>query len=133
MAGAPITYGFLLGDKAMEEVERLLKATMGEVERMLNSKTVVGEPITIEGATLIPLLSLGFGFGAGGGTGTAKKGRGGEEKGGGAGGGGGVKPVAMVVIDKDGVRLEPITGGTSSVLGKAAEILSKAAQKKHVD
>ena len=31
---------------------------MGEVERMLNTKTVVGEPIIIEGNTLIPLPRL---------------------------------------------------------------------------
>ena len=36
---------------------------------MLTSKTVVGEPLTAEGITLIPLLSIGFGFGAGGGEG----------------------------------------------------------------
>ena len=58
----------------MEDVEKLLKTAMGEIERMLNTKTVVGEPITIEGNTLIPLVSVGFGFGAGGGTGTMKSG-----------------------------------------------------------
>ena len=69
----------------MEDVEKLLKTAMGEIERMLNTKTVVGEPITIEGNTLIPLVSVGFGFGAGGGTGTMKAGTAGEGTGGGAG------------------------------------------------
>ena len=41
----------------MEDVERLLTTAMGEVERLLSTRTVVGEPITIEGATLIPLVS----------------------------------------------------------------------------
>jgi uncharacterized spore protein YtfJ len=113
----------------MEDVERLLKTAMGEVERMLNTKTVVGEPITIEGNTLIPLVSLGFGIGAGGGTGTMKRGESGEGKGAGTGGGGGVKPVAMIIINKDGVRLEPIKGGTSLVLEKVAETIGKAVQK----
>lgn len=113
----------------MEDVERLLKTAMAEVERMLNTKAVVGEPITIEGNTLIPLVSLGFGIGAGGGTGTMKRGEAGEGKGAGTGGGGGVKPVAMIIINKDGVRLEPVKGGTSSVLEKVAETIGKAVQK----
>ncbi len=117
----------------MEDVEKLLKTAMGEVERMLNTKTVVGEPITIEGNTLIPLVSLGFGIGAGGGggTGSMKGGESGEAKGAGTGGGGGVKPVAMIIINKDGVRLEPVKGGTSSVLEKVAETIGKAVQKNN--
>ena len=113
----------------MEDVEKLLKTAMGEIERMLNTKTVVGEPITIEGNTLIPLVSVGFGFGAGGGTGTMKSGEKGEGTGGGTGGGGGVKPIALIIINKDGVRLEPIKGEATSVLEKVAETISKTAGK----
>ena len=50
----------------MEEVERLLKNTAEEMERLLSAKTVVGEPLTVDGNTIVPLLSIGFGFGAGG-------------------------------------------------------------------
>ena len=113
----------------MEDVEKLLRTAMGEVERMLNTKTVVGEPIVIEGNTLIPLVSLGYGIGAGGGTGVMKGGEAGEGKGAGTGGGGGVKPVAMIIINKDGVRLEPVKGGTSSALEKVAESIGKVVQK----
>ena len=98
----------------MEDVERLLKTAMGEIERMLNTKTVVGEPIAIEGNTLIPLVSVGFGFGAGGGTGKMKA--------------GGVKPIALIIINNDGVRLEPIKGAATSVLEKVAETISKTAR-----
>lgn len=48
----------------MEVVENLVKTTLGEIEKLLSTKTVVGEPITVSGTTLIPLVSLGFGFGA---------------------------------------------------------------------
>ena len=50
----------------MQGVEQLFKKTVDEIEKMLNTKTVVGEPITVNGNTLIPLVSIGFGFGAGG-------------------------------------------------------------------
>lgn len=112
----------------MEDVEKLFDKAISEIERLLNSKTVVGEPITVEGNTLIPLVSVGFGFGVGGGEGTdPSKGAG---TGGGTGGGGGVKPVALVVINKDGVRLEPIKSGKASVLEKVAETIGKAAKKQ---
>ena len=112
----------------MQDVEKLFGTAINEIERMLNTKTVVGDPITIEGSTLIPLISVGFGFGAGGGEGTdPSKGAG---TGGGTGGGGGVKPVALIIINKDGVRVEPIKGGTSSALEKIAEAMGKAAGGK---
>ena len=112
----------------MEDIDKLFDKAVGEIERMLNTKTVVGEPITIEGNTLIPLINVGFGFGVGGGQSTdSQKGRG---HGGGTGGGGGVKPVALIIINEDGVRVEPIKSGTTSVLEKVAETIGKAASAK---
>lgn len=112
----------------MKDVEKVFGTAINEIERLLNTKTVVGDPITIEGNTLIPLISVGFGFGVGGGEGTdPKKGAG---AGGGTGGGGGVKPVALIIINKDGVRVESIKGGTASVLEKIAETVGQAAAGK---
>lgn len=109
----------------MSDIESLFSKAVGEIERMLNTKTVVGDPISIDGRTLIPLISAGFGFGVGSGEGTDP--RRGPGVGGGTAGGGGVKPVALVIIDKDGVRLESIKGGTASAIEKFAEFASKAA------
>ncbi len=107
----------------MANIEILFDKAVGEIERMLNSKTVVGEPMNIEGNTLIPLINVGFGFGVGEGQGTEpEKGSG---HGGGTGGGGGVKPVALVVVNDEGVRVEPIKSGTASVLEKVAETVSR--------
>ena len=50
----------------MEDVERLLKGTVDELDRLLNAKNVLGDPIEKDGATIIPIVSFGFGFGAGG-------------------------------------------------------------------
>jgi len=114
----------------MEYVENLLKTTLGEIERMLTTKTVVGDPISVEGATIIPLIAIGFGFGAGGGSGKEAKKIEAEGYGGGSGGGGGIKPVAIVVIDKNGVRLETIKKGAASVVEKAGEALGKIVEKQ---
>ncbi len=112
----------------MEGIDSLFDKAVGEIERMLNSRTVVGEPIEVEGNTLIPLVNVGFGFGVGGGEGSEpQKGSG---HGGGTGGGGGVKPVAVLIINESGVRVEPIKSGTASVLEKVAETIGKAASAK---
>ncbi|WP_051371763.1 GerW family sporulation protein [Leisingera aquimarina] len=67
----------------MENVERLLKSTVEELDRLLIAKNVLGDPIEKGDATVIPIVSYGFGFGAGGGA-DAKTG---EGAGTGAGGG----------------------------------------------
>lgn len=115
----------------MERIENLFDKAVGEIERMLNTKTVVGDPIEIGGNTLIPLINVGFGFGVGAGEGNEPDKGGGH--GGGTGGGGGVKPVALVVVNKDGVRVEPIKSGTASVLEKVAETIGKTARSKSND
>lgn len=113
----------------MENIESLFDKAVAEIERMLNTKTVVGEPITVEGNTLIPLVNVGFGFGVGGGQGSEPEKASGS--GGGTGGGGGVKPVALVIINQDGVRVEPIKSGTASVLEKVADSFGRAASAKN--
>lgn len=112
----------------MEDVQSLLTTAVGEIERILSSKTVVGEPITVGETTLIPLVSVGFGFGAGGGTGPTP-GQPTQGSGGGTGGGGGIKPVAVVVIDSRGVRLEPIKSGTANLMEKMADAIGKGMQR----
>ena len=118
----------------MEDVENLVKTSLAEIERLLSTKTVVGEPMTFEGTTIIPLVSIGFGFGAGGGYGKGERESKGEEKGegtgGGTGGGGGIKPVAVIVINEDGVRIESVKGGTASILEKVGEAVGKAVEKR---
>ena len=113
----------------MEHVESLLKTTLTEVERILSSRTVVGEPINVEGNTIIPLVSIGFGFGAGGGSGKDQKLSSVEGYGAGSGGGGGVKPVAVIIVSKDGVRVEPVRWGTA-MAGKLGDIVGKILEKR---
>ena len=41
----------------MEDVERLLKGTVDELDRILNAKNVLGAPIEKDGITVIPMVS----------------------------------------------------------------------------
>ena len=103
----------------MEDVERLLKGTVEELDRLLNAKNVLGDPIEKDGSTIIPIVSFGFGFGTGGGSG----GKSGSRSGTGAGGG--IKPLGAIIIDGEGARVEAVKGAVSNI----AEIIGDAADK----
>ena len=113
----------------MDDIEKLVKTTLGEIEKVLDAKTVVGEPITVAGTTLIPLMSVGFGFAAGGGSGKGDAKEATEGGGSGSGGGAGVRPIAIIVIDKDGVKIEPIKGGMAAAIEKLSETIPDIAAK----
>ncbi len=114
----------------MENTQNLVQTTLAEIEKVLNTKTVFGDPITIEGKTIIPLIAAGFGFGVGSGTGKATGGGpAGEGGGGGAGGGAGVKPVGIVIIDENGIRIEPIKHGLGAALEKMVDKMPDICEK----
>lgn len=46
----------------MEVVDSLVKTTLGEIEKVLSTRTVVGEPVTIQGVTLIPVASTSLNY-----------------------------------------------------------------------
>ena len=90
----------------------------GSMQTIYTCETVSGEEITIEvsddgfeyciDAWTVPVDCVD-GDGGTGGTG-GSGGSAGSGGSGGTGGGGGVKPVALIVINADGVRVEPIPG-----------------------
>lgn len=110
------------------EAISLLGSTAKELETILTSKTVVGTPIQLGDATILPLVSVGFGVGVGAGSGSDKK----NGSGGGSGSafGGGVKPIALLIADKNGVRLETILGSAASVAETIAETIGKVLSAK---
>jgi uncharacterized spore protein YtfJ len=80
---------------------------------------VYGQPVEHEGSLIIPAAEVvaGMGFGAGYGAGGPQ-----DEDGGGSGGGGGgggktvSRPVAVIVADQNGVRVEPVVDPTKIAL-----------------
>lgn len=95
--------------------EKLLKTAFSEVERVVTANIVVGDPLRFEDKTIIPVVGMSVDFGGGGGSGIGKEtgeGKAGEGVVGGAGGGAGcgftIKPVALIIIDKEEVRVEQL-------------------------
>lgn len=79
-------------------------------------ETVFGRPIERDGATIIPCSEIAVGFGMGSGTGPVDER--GNPTGGGSGGGGGSqgRPIAVIVMSQEGVRIEPILDLTKVAL-----------------
>ena len=97
-------------ERKNNSLTELMEASMSKIRDMVDSNTIIGEPIqTPDGVTLIPVSRLSFGFGCGGGD----YGKQPDKLGAGAAAGGRVEPMAFLVV-KDGVtRMLPV--GTPAI------------------
>jgi uncharacterized spore protein YtfJ len=95
------------------EVQRLLDA-LANLREKANVNAVFGEPVTVEGRTVIPVARVVYGFGVGVGHDAVAEEQAAEEAaeeaGGGAGGGGGVlaHPVAVVEVTPERTCVKPV-------------------------
>jgi len=102
-------------------VEALVERVMGELHRIVQTRSVVGEPVQAGQVTLIPVSKISFGFGAGGG----QEGKGQS----GTGGGASVEPIGFVVIDGDG-KTQILTLKEKEVSwGQLVELMPEAVAK----
>lgn len=92
-------------ERKNNSLTELMEASMSKIRDMVDSNTIIGEPIqTPDGVTLIPVSRLSFGFGCGGGD----YGKQAPKFGGASTAGVKVEPVAFLVV-KDGVtRVMPV-------------------------
>ena len=122
----------------MENMEKktplndLLRSTMEKIHEMVDTNTIVGQPInTADGVTLIPISKVSFGFGSGGGD----YGKGTQNFGGGSGAGVKIDPVAFLVIKDGSTRVLPVavppTSTMERIVEKVRDIMDKV--EKHFD
>jgi len=100
------------------DVTELIKNTLNEIQDLMLTRTVVGDPIEAGDHTVIPVSKVTFGFGGGGGE---KKD---VDQGQGVGGGWSIEPVGFVIIGPDGARLLTI-GEQYSVTSKLLDLAPK--------
>ncbi|KKH46481.1 sporulation protein [Methanosarcina sp. 1.H.T.1A.1] len=109
-------------------VEDTIKEIAGELEKIATTKTVVGDPITAAGKTIIPVSKLTMGFGAGGGEGKKD-----NESGYGGGGGAGAKiePVAFIMLSEDEAKIFRISekNDVGSLLSSLQEVVPEILDK----
>lgn len=87
-------------------IDALIKTVLSELKVAINSKTVIGDPITVQNWTVIPVTKVSFGFGAGGGEGKKDS----VGFGGGSGGGATIEPTAFIAVSTNEVKLFSLKG-----------------------
>ncbi len=108
----------------MSELSELMQNTMSKIREMVDTNTVVGQPIsTYDGVTLIPVSRLSFGFASGGSDFGGKVQAAGKNFGGGAGAGVNVIPVAFVVVKDGCVKLLPVAPPPGDTVSRVVDLV----------
>ena len=127
----------------MTNISDLIEEMAQTLTDAANSEVVVGQPVELGSAKIIPLSRVSLGFGGGGGEGNQKFGHGpgkkekhasGKGSGNGAGGGAKVRPVAAIVFTDDEVRVEKIpdkAGPLDKIFEKIPDLIDLAHKHKH--
>ena len=104
----------------------LMATTMTKIREMLDSNSIIGEPITTpDGVTVIPVSRVSFGFGTGG----SDYGKTVDKFGGAGAAGVKIEPVSFLII-KDGVtRVMPVAlpavGPVDRILDMVPEVMDR--------
>ena len=104
----------------------LMETTMAKIHEMVDTNTIIGEPITTpDGVTVIPVSRVSFGFGTGG----SDYGKTVDKFGGAGAAGVKIDPVSFLII-KDGVtRVVPVAlpaiGPVDRILDMVPEVIDR--------
>ena len=112
---------------AEHPVQGMLGTAIDKIRSMVDSNTIIGDPIhPDEKTTIIPVSRVTFGFAAGGSDVGAKASK--EMFGGGSGAGVSVTPIAFLVISDGNVRtiqLMDKVSGVDSVIASLPDLVDK--------
>lgn len=112
-----------------QNLPQMLENTIAKIREMVDSNSVVGEPIaTVDGVTIIPISRISIGFG-GGGSDFAGKASANDAFGGGVGGGAKVTPVAFLVIKDGNVRMIPVAVPANTTADRLVEMIPDTLDK----
>lgn len=112
-------------------IQGLMQTAMENIKAMVDVNTIVGDAVeTPDGTVILPISKVGFGFAAGGSDFHVNEGSSGKSGatgtstehassakvtspfGGGSGGGVSIRPIAFLVVGKQGVHIVPLDNST---------------------
>ncbi|PZT56302.1 GerW family sporulation protein [Paenibacillus silvae] len=109
-------------------IQGLMETAMENIKAMVDVNTIVGDAVeTPDGTVILPISKVGFGFAAGGSDFNVNDGKGNSTSsttehahsakvaspfGGGSGGGVSIRPIAFLVVGKQGVHIVPLDNST---------------------
>lgn len=110
-------------------IEGLMDVTLEKIKSMVDSNTIIGNPINMPDGTLIlPVSKVSFGFASGGSDFSSKTSK--QLFGGGGGAGVSISPIAFLVVRGNSVRMLQLADTSNSVdraIGMMPEMVDKVA------
>ena len=110
-------------------IEGLMDGTLEKIKSMVDSNTIIGNPINMPDGTLIlPVSKVSFGFASGGSDFPSKTSK--QLFGGGGGAGVSISPIAFLVVRGNSVRMLQLADTSNSVdraIGMMPEMVDKVA------
>ena len=110
-------------------IEGLMDVTLEKIKSMVDSNTIIGNPINMPDGTLIlPVSKVSFGFASGGSDFPSKTSK--QLFGGGGGAGVSISPIAFLVVRGNSVRMLQLVDTSNSVdraIGMMPEMVDKVA------
>ena len=100
---------------AEHPIEGMMGVTMEKIRQLVDANTIIGEPITVDGATIIPISRVTFGFASGGTDFDGKNAANKDLFGGGSGAGVNIQPVAFLVVKDGCVRTIQLSDGSNTI------------------
>jgi uncharacterized spore protein YtfJ len=115
------------------QLKETLSSIIGELKAIASTKTVVGEPLSLDNKMVVPVSRIMVGFGVGGGEGEETDKRGGFA--GGGAGGARIDPIGFIIIDEEKISFLPTKPGRfegfiDSIPGIVEKFKSTKAVKK---
>lgn len=113
-----------------QNLPNMLENTIQKIREMVDSNSVVGEPITAGDVTIIPISKISIGLG-GGGSDFVSKNMNRQENpfGGGVGAGVKVTPVAFLIVKEGNVRMLPVAAPASTTADRLVEMVPDTLDK----
>lgn len=108
-----------------KNLPNMLENTIAKIREMVDSNSVVGDPITTaDGVTIIPISKISIGLGGGGSDFVSKNVNHQENPfGGGVGAGVKVTPVAFLVVKEGTVRMLPVAAPANTTADRLVEMV----------
>ena len=113
---------------AEHPIEGIMGVTMEKIRQLVDANTIIGEPITVDGATIIPISRVTFGFASGGTDFDGKNAANKDLFGGGSGAGVNIQPVAFLVV-KDGCVRTIQLSDNADTINRALTMLPELVDK----
>ena len=113
-----------------KNLPNMLENTITKIREMLDSNSVVGEPIITGDVTIIPISKISVGLGGGGSDYVSKNANNQENPfGGGVGAGVKVSPVAFLIVKDGSVRVMPMAVPASTTADRLVEMIPDTLDK----